>query len=251
MTFPSCDPQGCDPQGRDPHVAAKAFNRMDVTTWPCFRPPIIAHDVGRSRDRSTAVVGGNSPFAPRLLGIAEFVELPQGLYGHPRASALAEIDRRYCGDALIVADLSNDASYGEVLHETFGPRVIGVQVTRSGDGMNAERRPVNRGAMLVYTIGRSYLLESFHADMQMQQVRLVDSPECRRAFAQLEALETELRDSGMIYKCPSDSMMISACPAPCWPGPRGIRICGSGSVLLWSARRPRQARQRLSWGAWT
>ena len=31
-------------------------------TWPMFRPLIIAHDVGRSRDRSTAVVGGGSPF---------------------------------------------------------------------------------------------------------------------------------------------------------------------------------------------
>jgi hypothetical protein len=29
-------------------------------TWPYFAPAIIAHDVGRSRDRSTAVVGGNS-----------------------------------------------------------------------------------------------------------------------------------------------------------------------------------------------
>ena len=45
------------------------FNRDDASTWPCFRPLIIAHDVGRSRDRSTAVVGGNSPFEPRLLGI--------------------------------------------------------------------------------------------------------------------------------------------------------------------------------------
>src|SRR5262249_27322353 len=27
-------------------------------TWGCFRPLIIAHDVGRSRDYSTAVVGG-------------------------------------------------------------------------------------------------------------------------------------------------------------------------------------------------
>ena len=37
------------------------FNRDDPNTWPCFRPLIIAHDVGRSRDRSTAVVGGLGP----------------------------------------------------------------------------------------------------------------------------------------------------------------------------------------------
>jgi hypothetical protein len=43
------------------------FSRDDPTTWPVFRPLIIAHDVGRSRDRSTAVVGGNSPFELRHL----------------------------------------------------------------------------------------------------------------------------------------------------------------------------------------
>ena len=47
------------------------FNRDDASTWPCFRPLIIAHDVGRSQDRSTAVVGGNSPFEPRLLGTGQ------------------------------------------------------------------------------------------------------------------------------------------------------------------------------------
>ena len=34
------------------------YNVNDVDTWPGFRPQIIAHDVGRSHDRSTAVVGG-------------------------------------------------------------------------------------------------------------------------------------------------------------------------------------------------
>src|ERR1700730_4869589 len=131
-----------------------SFHRDDPSTWPCFRPLIIAHDVGPSRDRSTAVIGGNSPIGPWLLGIAELEELPQGLYGSVRASALAPIDRRHNCNALIVADLSNDATYAEVLCETFGPRVIGLQISRYGDGMNAERRPVKNGAMLVYTIGR-------------------------------------------------------------------------------------------------
>jgi hypothetical protein len=53
------------------------FHRDDPKTWPCFRPLIIAHDVGRSRDRSTAVIGGNGPFQPRLVGICELEELPQ------------------------------------------------------------------------------------------------------------------------------------------------------------------------------
>ena len=44
------------------------YNLNDVNTWPGFKPLIIAHDVGRSRDRSTAVVGGNSPYGRRVLG---------------------------------------------------------------------------------------------------------------------------------------------------------------------------------------
>ena len=62
------------------------FNRDNPTTWPWVRPLIIAHDVGRSRDSSTAVIGGNCPVGPRLLGIQELVELPKGLYGN-RAQA--------------------------------------------------------------------------------------------------------------------------------------------------------------------
>ena len=62
----------------------------DVNLWPYFQPQIIAHDVGRSRDRSTAVVGGLSPFGQNLLGIRDVEELPQNLSGHQRASALGD-----------------------------------------------------------------------------------------------------------------------------------------------------------------
>jgi hypothetical protein len=129
------------------------FHRDNPQTWQCFRPLIMAHDVGRTRDRSTAVVGGNCPVGSRLLGIAELEELPQGLYGSARASALATVDRRYNCNALTVADLSNDATYAEVLFEAFGPRVIGLQISRNGDGMDFERRPVRGAVMMVYTIG--------------------------------------------------------------------------------------------------
>src|SRR5690242_15744758 len=117
------------------------FNRDDPNTWPGFRPLIIAHDVGRSHDRSTAVIGGNSPFQPRLLGIRELEELPQGLFGSACASALATIDRHYNSNALIVADLSRDDTYAEVLFETFGVRVIGLRIGRYGNGMECERWP--------------------------------------------------------------------------------------------------------------
>ena len=76
--------------------------QYDPSTWPRFAPLMIAHDVGRSRDRSTAVIGGNSPIAPRRLGICELCELPLGLYGSQRASALLAVDRRYNHNALIV-----------------------------------------------------------------------------------------------------------------------------------------------------
>jgi hypothetical protein len=226
------------------------FNREDPDSWPVFRPLIIAHDVGRSRDRSTAVVGGNSPFEPRLLGIKECEELPQGLYGSPRASALAGVDRRYGNDALIVADLSNDASYAEPLHETFGQRLIGLQISRCGNGMDFERRPVNHSAMLVYTIGRSYLLELFQAQLQSDQVRIVDRPNSRRAYDQLAALETELRDSGIVYSCPSgqhDDLGIS-CAMLAWAAQHPhrenwVRTAHAARKI----RRPRQAPSSLAW----
>jgi hypothetical protein len=85
-----------------------SYNLDDVKTWPGFKPLLIAHDVGCSQDRSTAVVGGNDPFGQQLLGIGEALELPQNLYGTARASALAAVDRKHHSNALIIADLSNE-----------------------------------------------------------------------------------------------------------------------------------------------
>jgi len=102
------------------------------------------------------VIGGKSPAPPQLIGIGELIELPQGLYGSPRAHELAQIDQRYDNNALIVADLSNDATYAEVLFETFGPRLIGLHITRHGDGMSFVPRLVKNNSIRVYTIGRSY-----------------------------------------------------------------------------------------------
>jgi hypothetical protein len=169
----------------------------DVTSWPVFKPTIIAHDVGRSRDRSTAVVGGNSPCGRRLLGIREAEELPQNLFGHARASALAAVDRRHNHNALIVADLSNDSTYAEVLVETFGPRVIGLQISRHGDGMNAEWRPVRHGHLPVYTVGRTYLIELFHAELQSDLVRFAEGPLMRQ---EVLALRPERRDPAVVRR---------------------------------------------------
>jgi hypothetical protein len=223
----------------------------DVNLWPGFKPLLIAHDVGRSRDRSTAVVGGDSPYGQRLLGIRDVEELPQGLFGSERASALATVDRRNDSNALIIADLSFDPTYLEVLFETFGPRVIGLQISRHGDGMNAERRQVKGGSVPVYGIGRSYLLELFHTELRSNLVRFAVGPATRRAYEQLANLELEFRDSGMVYSCPvglHDDLGMS-CAMLAWAArhphlPYWLRNLEAG-------RRPRRPRPAVGWAAFT
>jgi hypothetical protein len=227
------------------------FNQVDPKTWGCFRPLIIAHDVGRSRDRSTAVIGGLAPFDRNLIGIQQAYELPQGSYGSARASELATIDRHYDSEALIVADLSSDPTYAEVLYETFGLRVVGLQISRHGDGMTFERRPVKHSAMLVYTIGRSYLLEFFHSLLQSGQVRIVDGPTTRRAYEQLMELETEMRESGIVYSCPPgrhDDLGIS-CAMLAWAARHPHLSSWVRTTEV--ARRPPAPRPKISWNAWT
>jgi hypothetical protein len=224
------------------------YNLNDVKSWPGFKPTIIAHDVGRSHDRSTAVVGGNSPYGRRLLGIGEAAELPQNLYGSSLASALAAVDARYGRNALIVADLSNDATYAEVLYETFGPRVIGVHIGRSGDGIAFERRPVKRGWVPIYSIGRTDLLELFLSELRSDQVRFADEPTMRRAYEQLANLEVEFRDTGTIYSCPSgqhDDLGIS-CAMLAWAA-RHLHL-ESWMRNLQAALRPRRPRETFNWG---
>ena len=192
-------------------------------TWDFFRPHIIAHDVGHTKDRSTAVVGGRSPLAPNLIGIKEFEELPLGLYGSARADALAMVDRRYNGKTLVIADLSNDATYAEPLFERLGSRLIGLRITNHGDGMTADRRQVKGGAILFYTIGRTYLIDLLLREMQSETVRILHGPASIRAYEQLMALEIEFRQSGMIYGCSSgrhDDLAIST------------------AMLVWAAQHP-------------
>ena len=102
-----------------------------------------------------------------------------GLYGSELANALAEIDQSYNRDCLIVADLSNDATYGETLFDTFGPRVVGVQIGRSGDGTTCQQRRVRDGVMPVYNVGRTFLLELLLAELRDSQIRFANSAESR------------------------------------------------------------------------
>jgi hypothetical protein len=177
------------------------YDPNDVRSWGRFCPPILVHDVGRSRDRSTAVIGGNCPVGPRRLGIGYAEELPQNLMGAARASALGEIDRRLGCYGLIVVDVSNDETYAELLLEAFGERVIGLHISRFGNGMHPETRICRHGRLPVYTVGRTILLELLHREFLSDAVRLVDTPALRKAYEQLANLEVEYREGGTVYTC--------------------------------------------------
>ena len=191
--------------------------------WEFCKPFIIAHDVGRTKDRSTAVVGGSSPLAPELVNLKDFNELPQELYASARAEALAAVDRLYDSRTLIVADLSNDATYAEILFQRFGSRVIGVHITRSGDGATPEYRPVKGGHVPVHTVGRTQLLDLLLRELHDDMIRIRNGPQSVRAFEQLMNLEMEFKQTGTIYNCPSghhDDLAISC------------------AMLVWAARHP-------------
>ena len=205
--------------------------------WDFFKPHIIAHDVGHTKDRSTAVVGGPSPLAPGLIGLREFEELPQGLSGNSRADALAMSASRYPA-SLIIVDLSYDPSYADILVERFGERVIGLQITSTGDTIdNWEERQLKRGRILVYKVSRTYLLDLLLREMQNETVRILHGANSFRAYEQLMQLEIEFKQNRMVYKCPvghhddlamSCAMLVWAAQHPhlsrwCWPLERRAR----------------------------
>ena len=117
--------------------------------------------------------------------------------------------------------------------------------------MNVERRPVKHGAVPVYTVGRTYLLQLYHSQLQAGQVKIVEGPTTRRAYEQLMGLETEMRESGIVYRCPPgqhDDLGISCAMlawAACHPHLKEwVRTAER-------ARRPRPARQKFGWAAFT
>ncbi len=189
-------------QSNVPVYNGRPYNDTDVASWPLFKP-IIAHDVGRSRDRSTAVVGGNNPHGHRQLGILAAHELQQNLFGSARANQLAAIDRAYNCSSLIVADLSYDPTYAESLLQTFPGRVVGLHISRHGDGLGFERLHTNYGSLPVYTVGRSILFELLHREFEADLVRLANTADVRRGYEQLANLELEYRDAATIYQCPT------------------------------------------------
>jgi hypothetical protein len=140
------------------------------------------------------------------------VELPVGLYGSRLAKTLAAIVQTYNRNCLIVPDLSRDPTYAETLFDTFGPRVVGVQIGPSGDGTTCVPWRVRNGFIRVYQVGRTHLLELLLSEMRDGRVRFADSADSSRTYEQLMALEPEQRERGMVYKCPSgqhDDLAIS------------------------------------------
>ncbi|MGA8749221.1 MAG: terminase family protein [Pseudolabrys sp.] len=219
--------------------------------WDFFKPHIIAHDVGHTIDRSTAVVGGPSPLAPDLIGIKEFGELPQGLSGNMRADARAMIDSRYDRKTLIIVDLTFDPSYADLLFERFGPRMIGLRITSSGDTIdNIEERQLKRGQIFVHKVSRTYLLDLLLREMQNETVRIRHGANSLRAYEQLTRLQVEIKPNRISYKCPAghhDDLAMS-CAMVVWAA-QHPHLSSWCRVL--EPRVPRSKRPSISPLAWT
>ena len=235
---------------RGPLFGSRRYNVSDVDSWPLYKP-IIAQDVGRSRDHSTAVVGGTNPYGHQL-GIVAAHELPQNLFGTARANALADIDQEYNQKSLIVADLSNDATYAEILLQRFPGRVVGVHISRHGDGMGADPRYTRYGPILVYTVGRTILLEQLHREFESDLVRLGDNAEIRCGFEQLANLEVDYREGGTVYQCAAgqhDDLGISFAML-CWAA-QHPHLSTMWMRNIDALHRPRRPAPRFSSEAWT
>lgn len=182
-------------------------------TWNMLKPTIIVHDVGCTKDRSTAVVGGRTPLATGMTMLERFIELPQGLIGRNRAEALAAVDRLYGHRTLIFVDTSYDPTYVEVLAERLGPeRIIGIKITNSTD-VGEGPPEVGNNRIRVYKVGRSPLFDLLWRELNDGKVRILDGAESRRAYEQLTRLEMDYRPNGAIYSCASnrhDDLAISA-----------------------------------------
>jgi hypothetical protein len=221
---------------------------LDPRDW-LIKYPLIAHDVGRTNDRSTAVVGGYCG-SGQILGIKELIELPH-CYGHALASELARVDGRYNRDAVIIADLSSDPTYAEVLFENFGRRVVGMQIGSAGDGAECERRRVRNGIMPVYHVGRSFLFDLLAREFRAERIRLPEGETGQRAYAQLTALDVEQKEDRVIYRCrpgQHDDLGIS-CAMLVWAALHG------DFKRFWTRpiddrHRPRAQYKRISSKAW-
>ena len=112
--------------------------------WDFFKPYIIAHDVGHTKDRSTAVIGGPSLLAPGLIGIKGFEELPQGLSGNTRADALATASQfaktpQFSRDTLLFLAPGKRGSGRKVMPTNAAPCSRVTSALRTASGTNVQR----------------------------------------------------------------------------------------------------------------
>ena len=131
------------------------------------------------------------------------MELPVGLYGSELANALATIDQTYNRDCLIVADLSNDATYGETLFDTFGRRVLAYRLVAPAMAGRVSSGASDMALYQSITLVGPSCSNSCSPRCEDDRVRFANSEESIRAYEQLAALEPEQRESGTVYKCPS------------------------------------------------
>lgn len=119
--------------------------------------------------------------------------------------------------ALIIADVTYDPSYADILVDRFGERVIGLYITSSGDTIdNLETRQLKRGQILVYKISRTYLLDLLLREMQNESLRILPGATNVHAYEQLRRLEIEFRQDRMVYKCPVGHHDAMSCAMLVW-----------------------------------
>jgi hypothetical protein len=106
--------------------------------------------------------------------------------------------------------------------------VVGLHISRHGDGMNFERRPVKNSAMLVYTVGRSYLLESLIRCCSLVRSKLPIDQRPDALTSSLWRLRPKCATAGSSTVARQGTTMISVYRAPCWRGRHAIRICNIG-----------------------
>jgi hypothetical protein len=117
--------------------------------------------------------------------------------------------------------------------------------------MNVERRPVGHGSMLVYTVGRTYLIERFHSLLTTNMVRFADGPMSRRAYQQLHLLQREMRETGTVYSTTPgqhDDLAMSCCMLTFATHHPHLR---HWSVNAFAERMPRPQPGRISSAGWT
>jgi hypothetical protein len=70
-----------------------------------------------------------------------------------------------------------------------------------------------------------------HSEMRCGRVKWSDSPMMRRAFAQLANLQTEFRDTGVVYTCPCQAIPMRLFSAPLLGQALGARLLLAGWMV--------------------